>query len=144
MSTPVTLDNVFEKIVAGELPCFKVYEDARVLAFLDLNPLSFGHTLVIPKNKSLTLADLPEADAAALGAALPKIARALCAATGAAAYNLLQNNGAAANQVVRHVHFHLIPKHADGSGLPFQWPKGELDKTSGADLAARISALLKN
>lgn len=138
----VTLDNVFEKIVAGELPCFKVYENARVLAFLDLNPLSLGHTLVIPKKKSLTLADLPEEDAAALGAALPKIARAVCAATGAGAYNLLQNNGAAANQVVRHVHFHLIPKHEDGSGLPFQWPKGQLEQAQGEALAARIRETL--
>lgn len=139
----ITNDNVFEKIVAGELPCFKVYEDERVLAFLDINPLSPGHTVVIPKRKSPTLADLPEADAAALGAALPKIARAVVAAVGAADYNLLQNNGANAGQVVRHVHFHLIPKHADGSGLPFQWPKGVLDQPQGAALAQKITSLLK-
>lgn len=138
----VTLDNVFEKIVAGELPAFRVYEDDRVLAFLDLNPLSLGHTLVIPKRKSVTLADLPAEDAAALGAALPKVARAVMAATGTTDYNLLQNNGPAANQVVRHVHFHLIPKHADGSGLPFQWPKGTLDKAQGEALAAQIRAHL--
>ncbi len=139
----ITLDNVFEKIVAGELPAFKVYEDDRVLAFLDLNPLSLGHTLVIPKRKSLTLADLPEADGAAIGAALPKIARAVMAAAGASDYNLLQNNGESAGQVVRHVHFHIIPKHADGSGLPFQWPKGELDKAQGAALARKITTLLQ-
>ncbi len=139
----ITNDNVFEKIVAGELPCFKVYEDGRVLAFLDINPLSPGHTVVIPKRKSLTLADLPEADAAAIGAALPKISRAVTAATGTADYNLLQNNGESAGQVVRHVHFHIIPKYADGSGLPFQWPKGALDKAQGAALALQITTFLK-
>ena len=136
----VTLDNVFEKIVAGDLPCHKVYEDDRVLAFLDLGPLSRGHTLVIPKHKALTVAELPEADAAAIGAALPKIMRALLEATGATACNILQNNGSEAGQVVRHVHFHLIPKYADGSGLPFEWPKGELDQEEGAALASNVAA----
>ncbi len=138
----ITNDNVFEKIVAGDLPCFKVYEDASVLAFLDINPVSRGHTVVIPKRKSATLADLPEADAAAIGAALPRIMRAVLGATGTADANLLQNNGAAAGQVVRHVHFHIIPKHADGSGLPFEWPKRTLDMTSGAELAKRIQSHL--
>jgi histidine triad (HIT) family protein len=139
-SSPVTLDNVFAKIVAGELPCHRLHEDALTLAFLDLNPLSVGHTLLIPKRCVLTVDALTDQEAAALGCVMPRLVRAICTATGAQALNILQNNGAAAGQVVRHVHFHLIPKHADGSGLSFAWPKGEL--TAPTALASAIRAAL--
>src|ERR1700760_3159900 len=91
-------DTIFGKILRGEIPCHKVYEDAHVLAFLDINPLSAGHTLVIPKEPAATLDVLSDDAGAALGRALPKIARAVIAATGARDYNVLQNNGAAAHQ----------------------------------------------
>lgn len=142
MSTPVTLDNVFEKIVAGDLPCHRVHEDARVLAFLDLNPVVTGHTLVIPKRKALTVCDLPPEDAEAIGRALPRVAAAVQRAVGAVGCNILQNNGAAAGQVVRHVHFHVIPALPDGRRLPFEWPKRPLEQAEGAELARRIAALL--
>src|SRR5215471_16972952 len=106
-------DTIFGKILSGEIPCHKVYEDAEVLAFLDINPLSTGHTLVIPKESAETLDQLSDESAAALGRVLPRICRAVIQTTGASAFNVLQNNGATAHQAVLHVHFHIIPKYAD-------------------------------
>ena len=103
-------DTIFSRIIRGEVPCHKVYEDDRVLAFLDVGPLSEGHTLVIPKERKAFLHDLSDESAAAIGRVLPRLARAVMRATGATAYNILQNNGSAAHQVVMHVHFHIIPR----------------------------------
>src|ERR1041384_2930148 len=96
-------ETVFAKILRGEIPCHRVYEDDAVLAFLDVNPISRGHTLVIPKEPAETLDALSDDSAAALGRVLPRLARAVVAATGATAYNILQNNGADAHQSVFHV-----------------------------------------
>ncbi|HWN71821.1 MAG TPA: HIT family protein, partial [Haliangium sp.] len=93
-------ETVFSKILAGEIPCHKVYEDDRVLAFLDIFPLSRGHTLVIPKEPAETLDELSDESAAAIGRVLPRIARAVMQATGCTAYNVLQNNGSMAHQAV--------------------------------------------
>lgn len=134
--------SIFSRIIRGEIPCHKVYEDDRVFAFLDVNPISHGHTLVIPREEVATLDQLSDESAAAIGRALPRIARAVMKATGTSAFNVLQNNGAAAHQAVPHVHFHIIPKHADGSGLGIGWPAHKLDPAGGADLAARITAAL--
>jgi histidine triad (HIT) family protein len=131
---------IFGKILRGEVPCHKIYEDEHVLAFLDVNPLSRGHALVIPKQAVATLDQLPDDAAAAIGRVLPRISRAVLAATGATAFNVLQNNGGAAHQAVSHVHFHIIPKHADGSGLGIDWRPGRLD--GGAELAAAIATRL--
>jgi histidine triad (HIT) family protein len=131
---------VFGKILRGEIPCHRVYEDAHVLAFLDVNPISRGHTLIIPREPAETLDALSDDAAAAIGRVLPKIARAVIAVTGARAYNVLQNNGALAHQAVFHVHFHIIPKYDDGSGLGIDWPAGKLD--GGPDLANAIAARL--
>lgn len=128
---------IFAKILRGEIPCFKVYEDDKVLAFLDVNPIARGHTLVIPKEEAATIDALSDDAAAAIGRVLPRIARAVMAATGATAFNILQNNGAAAHQAVFHVHFHVIPKHDDGSGLGVGWPAKKLE--GGAELAAAIA-----
>ncbi len=125
-------ETIFSKIIRGEIPCHRVYEDDAVLAFLDVNPLSKGHTLVIPKEAVATLDKLSEASAAALGRVLPKVARAVMAATGATSFNVLQNNGADAHQAVFHVHFHIIPK-VDGRGLGIGW---EPMKAESADLKA--------
>lgn len=133
-------ETVFSKILRGEIPCHRVYEDDRVLAFLDVNPLSRGHTLVIPKQPVATLDQLSDDDAAAIGRALPRIARAVLAATGAAHFNILQNNGAPAHQAVHHVHFHIIPKHDDGAGLGIVWRPEPL--SGGAELAALIAGEL--
>jgi histidine triad (HIT) family protein len=133
-------ETVFAKILRGEIPCHRIYEDDAVLAFLDVNPISRGHTLVIPKEPAATIDQLSDDAAAALGRVLPRLARAVMAATGTRAYNLLQNNGAEAHQAVFHVHIHIIPKHDDGSGLGIEWRAAKL--ADGAELATAIAAKL--
>jgi histidine triad (HIT) family protein len=133
-------ETIFTKILRGEIPCHRVYEDEHVLAFLDINPLSRGHTLVIPKEPAVTVDQLSDESAAAIGRVLPRLSRAVLAATGTTHFNILQNNGASAHQAVMHVHFHIIPKHDDGSGLGIGWRTGKLD--DGAELAKAIAGKL--
>jgi len=132
---------IFARILDGEIPCHRIYEDEHVLAFLDVGPLSEGHTLVIPKERKAQLHELSDDQAAAIGRVLPRIARAVMKATGASAYNVLQNNGASAHQAVFHVHFHIIPKLGE-SGLGIGWKPGKLEAAAGAALAQRIKAAL--
>ncbi len=135
-------ETIFQKILNGQIPCHKVYEDEYVLAFLDVNPLSKGHTLVIPKEPAETLDRLSDESAAAIGRVLPRLCRAILKATKAKHYNILQNNGASAHQAVFHVHFHIIPKCEDGRGLGIGWKPTPLE--SGSELAQAISACLEN
>ena len=136
-------ETIFAKILRGEVPCHKVYEDDLVLAFLDVGPLSRGHTLVIPKEPAETLDQLSDASAEAIGRVLPRLCRAVKAATGCADYNLLQNNGHAAHQAVMHVHFHIIPKPDAHQGLGVKWPSAPIDHAQGAALAERLREALK-
>jgi histidine triad (HIT) family protein len=131
-------ETIFGKIIAGSIPCHKVYEDAQVLAFLDIAPLSRGHTLVVPKEPAATLDQLSDAAAAALGRVLPRICRAVIAVTGVTEYNVLENNGAGAHQAVPHVHFHIIPKPDHAAGLGIKWPTGRLDSDA-AQLAQQLA-----
>jgi len=135
-------DTIFAKIIKGEIPCHRVYEDERVLSFLDIFPLSVGHTLVVPKEAAITLEELSDETAAAIGRVLPRLCRAVLAVTGARAYNVLQNNGIAAHQAVMHVHFHIIPKYPDGSGLEIGWQPGQLDPQRGAAMAEKMARLV--
>jgi histidine triad (HIT) family protein len=135
--------SVFDKIISGAIPCHRVYEDAHVLAFLDIGPLSDGHTLVIPKERKAHLHELSDESAAAIGRVLPRLCRAVMKATGATAYNVLQNNGAAAHQVVMHVHFHIIPRSGD-KGLGIGWQAGQLTDQRAKDLLANMRAALSN
>jgi histidine triad (HIT) family protein len=130
-------DTIFAKILRNEIPCHRIYEDDKTVAFLDVNPLSRGHTLVIPREPAETLDKLSPDSAAALGKVLPRVARAVIAATGAHDYNVLQNNGAGAHQAVMHVHFHIIPKYDDGSGLGIGWKPIKL--VDGEQLAKAIA-----
>lgn len=132
---------IFDRILDGEIPCHRVYEDEHVLAFLDIGPLSSGHTLVIPKERRAHLHELSDEQAAALGRVLPRIARAVMKVTGATAYNVLQNNGAEAHQAVFHVHFHIIPKLGE-SGLGVGWRPQAFDHAKGRELAAAIHAAI--
>ena len=144
--------SIFERIVAGEVPCHRLYEDGHVLAFLDVGPVARGHCLLIPKRRYVELDAVPPETAAALGAALPRLVRAVKAATGCDGLNVLQNNGEAAGQAVMHVHFHLIPRYrgsgsgggpggggasgGGGGGFRYDWPAGELgDDTEGLRMA---------
>jgi len=131
-------DTIFGKIIAGQVPCHKVYEDERILAFLDINPLTDGHTLVVSKEPAETLDRLSDESAAALGRVLPRLCRAVMAVTGVTEYNVLENNGTRAHQAVPHVHFHIIPKPNNSEGLGVVWPARTLDHKAAAELAKRI------
>jgi histidine triad (HIT) family protein len=131
-------DTIFSKILRGDIPCHKVYEDDLVLAFLDIGPLSFGHTLVIPKEEAATLDQLSDESAAAIGRVLPRLCRAIKAVTGTEQCNVLQNNGPMAHQAVFHVHFHIIPKPSVDQGLGIEWRSAKLDQAEGTKLAAAL------
>lgn len=128
---------LFCKIAAGQIPCHRVYEDAGVLAFLDIGPLARGHTLVIPKTHFTTLDQMPPEAVALCAGVLPKLSRAVCEATGATAWNILQNNGTAAQQSVGHVHFHIIPRAA-GDAIGYRWNAGKLDAADAKTLVEKI------
>ncbi|KAJ0385286.1 hypothetical protein COL922a_006724 [Colletotrichum nupharicola] len=109
---------IFCKIIKGEIPCFKLFESDKTLAFLDINPLSRGHALVIPKHHGAKLADIPDEH---LSEILP-VVKKLVAASGAEDYNVLQNNGRIAHQMVDH-----IPKPNEAEGLGVGWPQQATD-----------------
>lgn len=134
-------ETIFDRILRGEIPCHRVYEDERVLAFLDIGPLSRGHTLVIPKERAAHLHQLSDESAAAIGRVLPRLCRAVMKASSASSYNVLQNNGASAHQAVFHVHFHIIPRF-EKEGLGLTWKSGKLDDATAHDLVAAIRSHL--
>ena len=138
MSDP---DCIFCKIVAGQIPATKVYEDDASVAFMDLGPLAEGHVLLIPKTHARTMDQLSAADAAAVMGNLPTLVRAVCEATGCEGLNVLQNNGRVANQLVPHVHLHLIPRNV-GDAFHFNWPAGSYPEGRMEQLASEIRKAL--
>jgi histidine triad (HIT) family protein len=116
---------VFCAIAANEIPSFKVYEDDLVLAYLDINPFSKEHTLVIPKEHSSGLLDTPEETLAALVARVKKVASHLKATLPCDGFNILQNNGEAAGQTVMHIHFHIVPRYGKEE-ISFVSQKGDM------------------
>lgn len=134
-------DCIFCKIVAGQIPSHTLYEDDRVYSFLDIGPLARGHCLVIPKDHYTTIDQMPDELAAACASVVPRLSRAIMAVTGASGWNVLQNNGAVAGQVVDHLHFHIIPR-CEGDGLGFRWPAGKLDSDEAASLALAVTSRL--
>jgi len=135
-------DTIFSRIIRGEISCHKLYEDVHVLAFLDINPIAPGHALVVPKEPAVTLDQLSDEAAAAIGRVLPRLCRAIKQATGTEAFNILQNNGSQAHQAVHHVHFHIIPKPNDEQGLGIRWPSSKLDPADGERLQQAIVPLM--
>ncbi|HUU30481.1 MAG TPA: HIT family protein [Phycisphaerae bacterium] len=119
-------DCIFCKIAAGQIPCTRVYEDEVCLVFMDIQPISPGHTLLIPKKHYDSIMEMPVEESAHLGRQLPALAAAVRAAVKAEALNVLQNNGRAAGQAVSHLHIHLIPRWP-GDGLGFRWPAKSAD-----------------
>ena len=113
-----------------------------IFAFLDINPSSPGHTLVVPKEPARSLDELSDDSAQAIGRALPRISKAVLEATGASEFNVIQNNGPNAFQSVFHVHFHIIPKMEDGRGLTFPFNPSSIDHEDGARLSSSIRDLL--
>ncbi|MBR5590906.1 MAG: HIT family protein [Kiritimatiellae bacterium] len=111
-------DCIFCKIIKGEIPCFKIFEDDHAFAFLDINPIERGHTLVIPKFHAKELFFLPPEELAGVMPAIQRTATLLKKKLGCDGLALSQLNGEAAGQTVFHVHFHLIPRYA---GTPIDW-----------------------
>ncbi len=128
---------VFCKVVAGEIPVTRVYEDEAVLAFLDIGPLSDGHTLVVPKRHCTRIHTCEPDVLADVGARLGRIAQAIATAMEADGYNVLSNNGSAAGQVVDHVHFHIIPRRT-GDKVFTEWPSHKVEQGQIEEIAARI------
>lgn len=130
-------ETVFSRIIAGELPCAKVYEDEHVFAFMDAGQVNPGHVIVATKRPFETLMDADEASAAALMAAARKIARAVESAFEAEGITVLQANRPAAWQTVPHLHLHVLPRHK-GDGVEITWPRKEPGLERLKELAARI------
>ncbi|MFQ5962444.1 MAG: HIT family protein [Candidatus Methylomirabilales bacterium] len=136
------MDCVFCKIRDGQIPSFKIYEDSKTLAFMDINPLTPGHCLVMTKSHAATLFDAEVLDLQAAIAAVKKIATAVRGAVQAEGVNVLQANGAAAFQSVPHFHFHVIPRFTnDGKG--FDWKVVPGDKQQIGMNGERIRAVLR-
>jgi histidine triad (HIT) family protein len=116
-------NNIFARILRGELPCHKVYEDTDILAFLDIMPRGDGHTLVIPKSPACNLLDIDGPSLSRLMLGVQKVARGAKQAMNAAGVTLEQFNEAAGGQVVFHLHFHIIPRF---TGVSMRRHTGEM------------------
>jgi histidine triad (HIT) family protein len=132
---------IFCKIVAGEIPSFKLYEDAETLAFMDINPVHDGHCLVIPKAHSPNVMEIRPENFAAAACIAAKVAKAVNAAVSCDGINLMQANGEGAGQSVGHVHLHIIPRRK-ADGLLFNWEPKPGERGHIASLAARIREFL--
>ncbi|KAF4308343.1 Histidine triad (HIT) protein [Botryosphaeria dothidea] len=127
---------IFCKIIKGEIPSMKLFESDKTFAFLDIGPLSRGHSLIIPKHHGAKLHDIPDDQ---LTEILP-VAKKIAQAVGCEDYNILQNNGRIAHQLVDHVHFHMIPKPNETEGLGVGWPTKTTDKDELQKLFEEIKA----
>jgi histidine triad (HIT) family protein len=133
--------NIFAKILRGELPCYKVYEDDKVFAFLDIMPRAPGHTLVLPKTAARNLLDVESDDLAAVAKAAQKIAKAAMRVFSADGITIQQFNEGAGGQVVFHLHIHVIPRKA---GVAMKPPASEKEKPEVlSDHALKLAAALK-
>jgi histidine triad (HIT) family protein len=136
-------DCIFCKIVTGAIPAAKVLETPEAIAFLDINPVNRGHTLVVPKAHYPHLSDIPDAIAAATGALLPRLCRAIRAATGADGLNVIVNNGEAAGQTIDHCHWHIIPRFRDDA-VNWPWPHSPYIGDELGQMKLRIERELSN
>jgi histidine triad (HIT) family protein len=117
---------IFCKIIDGKIPCAKIYEDERTLAFLDISPVNLGHTLIVPKNHSRNLLEDSDEDLASLIISAKKIGKAIMVSMKAEGFNLESNIEKAAGQAVFHTHMHIIPRFS-GDGLK-HWPQGKYEE----------------
>jgi histidine triad (HIT) family protein len=131
------MPSIFSRIISGDIPSFKVYEDERTLAFMDINPAARGHTLVICKEEYPDLFALPPETLAAVAHTTQHVAQAIRAALKPDGLNIIQNNGAAAGQVVFHYHAHLIPRWEGDQALRL-WKPQPSDQTELQALAEQI------
>ena len=131
---------IFCKIIRGEIPCSKIFEDKEFLAFLDIRPINKGHTLIIPKVHCKNLLDFPKSEETDLIEFAKKVATAIVKATNADGFNLGMNNGKAAGQVVHHAHLHIIPRF-DNDGLK-SWPHKEYSEDEMQEVQKKIVSFL--
>lgn len=137
-------DCIFCKIINGEIPSFKVYEDEKVFAFEDINPVSEGHTLVIPKKHAQDLWEIPAEDLAAVHVASKKIIQGIKDVLNPIGVACLQLNGKGVNQVVMHYHLHLIPRSGSGPELPVTtWEMKQGDMSAIRQTAEKIALAIK-
>ncbi|MBI5254397.1 HIT family protein [Candidatus Falkowbacteria bacterium] len=132
---------LFCEIINGKIPCYKVYEDADVFAFLDINPTMPGHTLVLPKKHCSGLLDVDVETLSKIMTAAQKITAAIQKALGSSGFNIIQNNGVPAGQVIEHLHFHIIPRN-ESDGLK-HWPGKPYSGDMAADIANKIQQKLE-
>ena len=137
-------DCIFCKIIKGEIPSFKVYEDEKVFAFEDINPISEGHTLIIPKKHAENLWEIPGEDLIAVHLASQKIVQAIRDSLNPTGVACLQLNGRGANQIVMHYHLHLVPRVSGGPELPIScWELNQGDMEAIKQTAEKIAAAIK-
>lgn len=134
-------DCPFCRIVAGEIPAFKIHEDDRTLAMMDINPVADGHALVIAKAHAPDLYSIAAGDLSAVAAACQRVASAVHRAVEPSGINVLQANGPGAGQSVQHFHMHIVPR-SEGDGLTMTWVHTPGDGERIAEIAARIRRLL--
>ena len=133
---------IFCRIVRGEIPSAGVIETDEAIAFLDINPVNPGHTLLVPKPHYPLLADLPEPLAGTVCSLLPRLCRAIAAATGAEGLNVIVNSGRAAGQTIDHCHWHVIPRFNDDP-VDWPWPHSEYSGDELAQMRFRIERELR-
>ena len=137
-------DCIFCKIVKGNIPCFKIYEDDRILAFEDVNPISEGHTLIIPKAHAENIWEISNEDLTAIHLASKKVADAIKEVLTPAGVAVLQLNGRGVNQVVMHYHLHLIPRTSGSPELPVTtWELKPGDMEAIKQTAEKITSAVK-
>ncbi len=135
------MDCIFCKIIKGEIPCSKVFEDEKFFAFLDIGPVNRGHTLVIPKKHYKNLLDMPEDELKGYIETIQKVSKAIIKAVNADGISINMSNEPAAGQVVMHAHFHLIPRFKN-DGLKL-WPQGRYKEGEAEKIKNKITNSLK-
>ncbi len=129
-------DCIFCKIVKGEIPSYKVYEDDKALAFLDIGPVNKGHTLIIPKEHHETVLDMPDELLAHISIITKKIAKGVMQGMEVKGFNIVQNNFKVSGQIIPHYHIHIIPRLED-DGLK-TWPQGEYKENEAEEIVKKI------
>ncbi|HBK5992818.1 TPA: HIT family protein [Staphylococcus pseudintermedius] len=136
-------ETIFSKIIDGDIPSFKVYENDYVYAFLDISQVSKGHTLLIPKTPSPNIYETDAETMKHIGEALPIVANAIKKTFNPDGLNIIQSNGEYASQSVFHIHFHLIPRYKndiDGFGYHWETNESRIDDAQKAEIAAQIAS----
>lgn len=128
---------IFCKIIRGEIPSYKVYEDEKTFAFLDINPMNVGHTLVVPKNHIPKITLTEEEDLLALTKTLKKVINGVEESLGVDNLNVFVNQGRDAGQLVPHLHCHVVPRHK-GDGMEFDVPQRKLSEEEFENVAEKI------